>query len=177
MENHGKSLRRLAALKTLKVNGPVHNLHSIAKFNRKLISLNVYSVLSSLDSGLKLNSLKHLGEAYLGGADVGHWLSLIKNCSNIETFEFSHRSYLATREIEDYLNVIDDLMNNPTIRHLTFKSDRAEKLFAVLTKGSMKRSVGLPRYEFHEFHGIFWHCIGYWHWILAYCIGNQLGIK
>lgn len=56
----------------------------------------------------------------------------------IETFAFNHCSDIATNEIGEYLDVIDDLLHHPTIGHLKFQGDKEETLFAVFEKVGRK---------------------------------------
>lgn len=132
-ENHGKSLRNLAALDWLRV-VDMNDINSIARFHPKLNFLSIDSLHNPLESGLKLNNLTELGVAFLGGADVENWLSLIKGCPKLETFMFGHFLFEKGKEVGDYSDAIEVLIRHPNIRHLEFSSDEVRNFGKVFKK-------------------------------------------
>lgn len=129
-ENHGMSLRNLAALESLTVIN-MNDPSSVARFNPKLNYLSIESLHNPLHSGLEFANLKCLGLALLGGADVENWLSLIKGgCPKLETFRFGQFSFDEGKEVEDYSETIDVLIHHPLLDILSsavMKSATMEK--------------------------------------------------
>lgn len=93
----------------------VNDINSIARFNRKLTYLRIYSVQNSLAAGLQFSKLKHL---FIRFDCAPYILQVVRSSPKVETIEIRLASAQGEQNMQRCDEIITAALRQPMLKHL-----------------------------------------------------------